>query len=111
MSESGRKFWGWGVKEADLSQEQKKEVVKRMEGLFDLSGLRVDPPPTLNEIDIPEPKIKPPESLSEICATDKLERASHTYGKGFPDIVRCSRHRSFPTWRAGYCRYTGLVLT
>ena len=88
MSESGRKFWGWGVKEADLSQEQKKEVVKRMEGLFDLSGLTVDPPPTLNEIDIPEPKIKPPESLSEICATDKLERASHTYGKGFPDIVR-----------------------
>ncbi|MCK5390866.1 MAG: FAD-binding oxidoreductase [Deltaproteobacteria bacterium] len=88
MSESGRKFWGWGVKEADLSQEQKKEEAQRMEGLFDLSGLTVDPPPTLKEIEIPEPKIKPPDSLSEICTTNKLERASHTYGKGFPDIVR-----------------------
>ncbi len=25
MSESGRKFWGWGVKEADPSEEQKKK--------------------------------------------------------------------------------------
>ena len=88
MSESGRKFWGWGVEEADLSQEQKKEEAQRMEGLFDLSGLTVDPPPILKEIEIPEPKILPPDSLSEICTTNKLQRASHTYGKGFPDIVR-----------------------
>lgn len=88
MSDGGRKFWGWGLKEADLNTESKKALVKRMEGLFDLSGLEISPPPKLEEIDIPEPKLKIPDSLSDICSTDKIDRAFHTYGKGFPDIVR-----------------------
>jgi len=85
---SGRKFWGWGVTEADLSSGQKEEVAKRMEGLFDISGLEAESPPKLDEIEMPEPGINPPESLSGICTTDRWERAAHTYGKGFPDIVR-----------------------
>ncbi len=88
MSKTGRKFWGWGVKEDDLDKEQKTETVKRMQDLFDLSGLTLSSPPSLDEIDIPDPKINPPDTLSKICSVDKLDRASHTYGKGFPDVVR-----------------------
>ena len=90
---SGRKFWGWGVMEADFGSGQKKEVVKRMEGLFDLSGLEVGSPPALEEIDMPEPKITPPESLRGISTTDRWERAAHTYGKGFPDYSTGLRAR------------------
>ncbi len=88
MSENGRKFWGWGVKQADLGVESKKALIKRMEGRFDISGIEIDPIPKLDEIDLPPPKINAPSYLADICSSAKLDRVSHTYGKGFPDIVR-----------------------
>ena len=88
MTEKRRKFWGWGVEEADLNEEQRLDLAKRIEKLFNVEGLELDSPPKLDEIDLPESKVTTPESLSEICTTDPYERAAHTYGKGFPDVVR-----------------------
>jgi len=88
LTEKRRKFWGWGVEEADLNEEQRLDLAKRIEKLFNVEGLELDSPPKLDEIDLPESKVTTPESLSEICTTDPYERAAHTYGKGFPDVVR-----------------------
>jgi alkyldihydroxyacetonephosphate synthase len=88
MATTHRKFWGWGVEEADISLQEKSDVAKRMEKLFSLGGLRVTPPPRLEEVDLPNSRIKPPGSLSPIFSIEPFERAAHTYGKGFPDIVR-----------------------
>ncbi|HEX3033666.1 MAG TPA: FAD-binding oxidoreductase [Thermodesulfobacteriota bacterium] len=83
-----RKFWGWGLEGLGLTQEEQKDLAKRMESQFGLSGLQADSRPKLEEIKLPEPKIRPPDNLSNLCSTDPYERAAHTYGKAFPDLVR-----------------------
>lgn len=88
MSKHRRKFWGWGIEGVGLTPEEQKDLAKRMENQFGLSGLQAKSPPKLEEIKLPEPKIKPPDNLSDLCATDAYERAAHTYGKSFPDLVR-----------------------
>lgn len=88
MDTKRRKFWGWGVEEAGLNSEQKKKLAERMETLFGVSGIEFDSPPKLEEINLPKSTVSPPNSLSKICSTDPYERAGHTYGKGFPDLVR-----------------------
>ena len=88
MPETHRKFWGWGVKEADISLQEKSDLAKRMENQFSLAGLEVAPPPSLEEVDLPKSRIKPPGKLSRIFSNEPFDRAAHTYGKGFPDIVR-----------------------
>ncbi|MEE9252547.1 MAG: FAD-binding oxidoreductase [Thermodesulfobacteriota bacterium] len=88
MDKRRRKFWGWGVEEADLTPEEQKRWVKRMESQFDLSGLELTPPPKLEEIELPQPRITPPDTLSDLCSSAPYDRAGHTYGKGFPDVVR-----------------------
>ncbi len=63
--------------------------------LFGVSRLAVAEPPTVDELDLPEPRVAPPPALAELCSTGPYERAGHTYGKSFRDIVRALR-REFP---------------
>src|SRR5262249_11508945 len=41
--------------------------------------------------ELPAPRLHPPGSLSEICFTDDYERALHTYGRSYRDVVRAFR--------------------
>ncbi len=83
-----RKFWAWGAEEDDLSAAEKQTLVNTLESRFDLSGLEPAAPPRIEEIELPTPRVKPPDSLAALCSTEPLQRAGHTYGKGFMDVVR-----------------------
>ncbi len=50
-------------------------------------------PPSPEDIDLPEPRVAPPPALSEIFSADPYERASHSYGKSYRDVVRAFRTR------------------
>jgi alkyldihydroxyacetonephosphate synthase len=41
------------------------------------------------------PRVKPPDSLAAICSASIYDRAAHSYGRGFRDIVRAFR-RYYP---------------
>ena len=45
----------------------------------------------IEDIELPAPRIAPPASLSGICSSEPRERASHSYGKSFRDVVRALR--------------------
>jgi len=47
----------------------------------------------LSEISLPAPRLRPPEPLQSICATDDYQRAVHAYGRSYPDVVRAFRGR------------------
>jgi alkyldihydroxyacetonephosphate synthase len=42
---------------------------------------------------LPPPRLEPPASLAAICATDTYERATHSYGSSYRDLVRAFRAR------------------
>ena len=47
----------------------------------------------LEAIELPPPRIAPPDSLAAIVTDDRYERVSHAYGKAYRDVVRAFRGR------------------
>jgi alkyldihydroxyacetonephosphate synthase len=95
MSERRRKFWGWGYEDQGPNPEQQKKMAERMAQRFGLGELTILPHPTEAELNLRAPRIKPPDSLTELCSAAAYDRACHTYGRGFRDLVRAYR-RYYP---------------
>ena len=83
-----RKFWGWGFEDELLSEDEEKNIDKRIASTFNLDSIERLSIPKANDIDLHKPKIKESKSLEAIFSSDKLERLNHTYGKSFPDSAR-----------------------
>ncbi|HKY15900.1 MAG TPA: FAD-binding oxidoreductase [Microthrixaceae bacterium] len=89
-----RSFWGWGTEAAHLDAAQQVELATLVAPLVGAGSLAVITPPTIHEIDLRSPRLAAPSSLSAWCSNDPTERAGHTYGKSFRDVVR-GLNRSF----------------
>src|SRR3989442_10694023 len=59
--------------------------------MLDVDEIAVADPPKIEELELPPPRLEPPASLAPLCTTDPAERAGHTYGKSFRDVVRAFR--------------------
>jgi len=90
-----RKWWGWGVEGAGPSAEQGRAIARTVAERF---GVAVDPrpPPRIEEVTLPPPRVRPPATLAEIVSDDATERAGHHYGKSYRDVVRAFR-RELPS--------------
>jgi len=95
MAERRRKFWGWGYEDQGPSHEQRQRMAERMAARFGLGELTFVAPPTEAELNLRAPRVTPPDSLAPICSASTYERAAHSYGRGFRDIVRAFR-RYYP---------------
>jgi alkyldihydroxyacetonephosphate synthase len=63
-------------------------MAKTLADRFGLTDLKLTSPPTIDELELPTPRVAPPDALASICTSDPEERAGHTYGKSFRDVVR-----------------------
>jgi alkyldihydroxyacetonephosphate synthase len=79
--------WGWGWTEKALSDDECRALGQMMPGL-DADPI---PIPRAYDLRLATPRIAPPPTLAAICSTEPRDRASHTYGKAFRDIVRALR--------------------
>ena len=89
-----RRFWGWGVEGEGPTPAQQTKLGASLSARF---GVDLGPalaPPTVAELDLPTPRVQPPNALAAICTDDVAERAGHTYGKSFRDVWR-GLHRDF----------------
>ena len=48
----------------------------------------VGTPPRIEEVTLRAARVAPPAALASLCSTTPLDRAGHTYGKSFRDVVR-----------------------
>ncbi|MCK6554875.1 FAD-binding oxidoreductase [Candidatus Binatia bacterium] len=90
-----RSFWGWGWEDEALSAEAQQRLGALVAARLGLGELTATPPPRLEELTLRAPRIAPPAALASICSTTPADRAGHTYGKSFRDIVRGLR-RLYP---------------
>jgi alkyldihydroxyacetonephosphate synthase len=88
MAERRRKFWGWGYESEGPTVEQQEKIAALLGARFGITPPALRPAPRIEEIALRPPRIAPPAGLAEICTTAPLERAGHTYGKSFRDVVR-----------------------
>jgi alkyldihydroxyacetonephosphate synthase len=83
-----RSWWGWGWEDEALTEEQKNNLAGAVAVRLGTGDIEVQPSPDLGRVELPTPRFTPPDSLARICSTDPYERAAHTYGKAFRDVVR-----------------------
>ena len=83
-----RSYWGWGYEEAAFDETQIDQLKKLVGVQFGQADLQCQGLPTLTNLDMPDATLRPPTSLAHLMSADRRDRANHTYGKAFRDIVR-----------------------
>ena len=107
-----RKFWGWGYEGEGPDPLMVEVFLEYLKARFDLDGYDEVPAPSIDDIELRPPRFALPEELHAFCTDAKLDRASHSYGKAFRDIVRALRGQyDNPTDYVAYPETEGQVLS
>jgi alkyldihydroxyacetonephosphate synthase len=83
-SATARSWWGWGRTDQALPDGECAALASLIPGL----PAEPLPVPDLGRLDLAAPRIAPPVSLAALFSHDPEERAAHTYGKAYRDVVR-----------------------
>jgi alkyldihydroxyacetonephosphate synthase len=87
------KHWGWGYEDEQPSDADLRAAARMIVERLGFGSTEPEHPVPLADLVLPPPRLQPPQALSEICHTDAYERALHTYGRSYSDIVRAFRGR------------------
>jgi alkyldihydroxyacetonephosphate synthase len=82
-----RSWWGWGWEDEAIGPDGLKGIGAALSARF---GMDLEPatPARLEDLDLRAPRLKPPDSLAGICSTETYDRAWHSYGRSYGDVVR-----------------------
>ncbi|MFE2479071.1 FAD-linked oxidase C-terminal domain-containing protein [Streptomyces sp. NPDC059389] len=79
-----RSWWGWGTEDKALSDGECAALGALVPGAADTPL----PVPGVRSLDLPKARVAPPASLAHLMSDTPPDRASHTYGKAYRDVVR-----------------------
>jgi alkyldihydroxyacetonephosphate synthase len=85
--------WGWGFQEQRPSRTQVAELARLAGERLGFEPGEIEDGVPLDAVELPAPRIAAPDRLAEVLTDDTVERAAHTYGKAYRDIVRAFRGR------------------
>ena len=88
MNHDARSFWGWGNHAAAMDPDLIRALLRAALGDRVRWNNKTIPAPQLDQVSLPESRISAPDTLRAQTRSDRLARASHTYGKSYRDIVR-----------------------
>ena len=80
-------FWGWGYADKFPNAEARKNLAG-FAGAMLKAQFEPQPPPRLDALELSPSRLQVSDSLAAMCATSVADRASHTYGKSYRDLVR-----------------------
>jgi len=83
-----RKFWGWGYEGEGVGADELALIARLAAARLGVGELRAQDPPDISEIRLRPPRVTPPPSISPFSSADPWDRAEHTLGKSFHDLVR-----------------------
>ncbi len=89
-----RSFWGWGLESDEPTPQQRQQAAERLSKRYGVA-IEAPPTPTIDQIHLRAPRVQPPAALAPFCTTETHDRAAHSYGKSYRDVVRAVR-REFP---------------
>jgi len=83
-----RSWWGWGNTEDAVTGPELEQLKARVAALLPGSELSDHRPPGPHELSLPRVRLTLPSSLAAFCSTEPADRAAHSHGKAFRDVVR-----------------------
>jgi alkyldihydroxyacetonephosphate synthase len=96
MNTQRRKFWGWGYENEAPESAQQRKIAGLLAERFGGEPPEIGKPPKIDEIELRAPRVEPPAALAHLCSAGAYDRAGHTYGKAYRDIVRAYRRDFSP---------------
>jgi alkyldihydroxyacetonephosphate synthase len=88
-----RKHWGWGYEDEQPSPEDLRGAAAFLTDRLGFGSRDPEQPVPLSAVSLRAPRLRAPESLAPICRVDDYERALHSYGRSYADVVRAFRGR------------------
>jgi alkyldihydroxyacetonephosphate synthase len=88
-----RNRWGWGFADAVIGDEQARAAAAGLPALVGFAAAGLVAPVAADALDLPAPRVAPPPALAAICSDDDADRAAHSLGKSYLDVVRALRAR------------------
>lgn len=85
-----RSFWAWGLESDEPTPQQRQQAAERLSRRYGVA-IEAPPTPTIDQVHLRAPRIQPPAALAAFCTTATHDRAAHSYGKSYRDIVRAFR--------------------
>jgi alkyldihydroxyacetonephosphate synthase len=87
------KHWGWGFEDEQPSPAEVRAAAEGIAAHLRFGSADVEQPVPLDQIELPQPRLSPPASLSQICSSSTYERCLHSYGRSYSDIIKAFRGR------------------
>ena len=81
-------FWGWGYADLFPAEAERARLGQMIGALLGVEAPLPRPAPTLDGITIPPSKVEIPPQFAAVLSSARDVRASHTYGKGYADLLR-----------------------
>jgi alkyldihydroxyacetonephosphate synthase len=87
------KFWGWGYEDQQSPPDELRTAAAGIRAHLGFEPAELEEPAALEAIELPAPRLSAPSELAEICSSERYERVTHAYGKGYRDLIRAFRGR------------------
>ncbi|RAJ66598.1 alkyldihydroxyacetonephosphate synthase [Streptomyces sp. Amel2xB2] len=81
---TARSWWGWGRSDRALPDRECADLAALIPGL----PSEPLPVPDLRGLELARPRVAPPAALAPLVSDGTADRAAHTYGKAYRDVVR-----------------------
>jgi alkyldihydroxyacetonephosphate synthase len=83
-----RKHWGWGFEDQQPSREQVEGIARAVTDRLGFKIDEIEEPVPLEQVELPDSRLKPPKRFAEMFSDDRYDRISHAMGKAYRDVVR-----------------------
>ncbi|QFG24188.1 FAD-binding oxidoreductase [Actinomadura sp. WMMB 499] len=84
-----RSWWGWGNVADAVTGREAEALTGRVAALLPDADLTPHEPPAIADLRIPRPRVRAPRTLEHLASDAPRDRAAHSHGQAFRDVVRC----------------------
>ncbi|WP_026402386.1 FAD-binding oxidoreductase [Actinomadura rifamycini] len=84
-----RSWWGWGNVADAVTGREAEALTGRVATLLPDADLTEHRPPAIGDLGVPRPRVRAPRALEHLASGAPADRAAHSHGQAFRDVVRC----------------------
>ncbi len=92
-SNGTRSHWGWGYADRAPDRASLEAIAPEVRRRLGFGGDSIEEPVPLAAIELAPPRLRPPDSLSDILSAEGPDRVRHSMGRAYRDVVRGFRGR------------------
>jgi alkyldihydroxyacetonephosphate synthase len=85
------KHWGWGYEDEQPSADELRGAAAFLAERLGFGSATPEHPVALGDVVLPAPRLSAPAALAPFCSAEDHDRALHSYGRSYRDIVRAFR--------------------